>query len=141
MSEADIWQIIQTGNEISILRIEVFITITAGVLVISSVPFIRLNLALLAIMLGAYLLYGYSNFSMTVSEMHILQAGMLQLHEMVEAGQEVSHMGVWLAGQAEYPLESYLIPFLYVIYWSVTVSTIAYAIWRYKQQQADGSRT
>ena len=33
MSESEIWQIIQSGNEISVMRTEVFITITVGVLV------------------------------------------------------------------------------------------------------------
>ena len=33
MTESEIWQIIQTGNEISVLRTELFITITVGVLI------------------------------------------------------------------------------------------------------------
>jgi hypothetical protein len=44
MNEEDIWQVIQTGNEISVMRIEAVITITVGVLVISTLNAIRLNL-------------------------------------------------------------------------------------------------
>ena len=71
MSESEIWQIMQSGNEISVMRIDVFITITVGVLIISSVNIIKLNIALLAILLSSYLVFGYINFSMTMSEMHI----------------------------------------------------------------------
>ena len=53
MGESEIWQIIQSGNEISVMRIEVFITITVGVLVISSIQLIRLNVAHLSILLSA----------------------------------------------------------------------------------------
>jgi len=135
MGESEIWQIIQSGNEISVMRTEVFITITVGVLVISSIQLIRLNVALLSILLGSYLVYGYLNFSMTISEMHILQAGINQLHSMVEQGQELSFMGIWLAGQAKGPLTSLFIPAMHATYWLVTLSTIVYAIWRYKRQQ------
>lgn len=137
MSEAEIWQIIQTGNEISVMRVEVFITITVGVLVISSIQFIRLNVALLSILLSAYLVFGYLNFRMTMTEMHILTAGMNQIHSMINADQEVSLMGIWLASQLDGPLASLLIPLMHVTYWSVTVSTISYSIWRYRLQQAD----
>ncbi|MEP4485303.1 MAG: hypothetical protein ABJ013_06730 [Halioglobus sp.] len=136
MSESEIWQIIQSGNEISVMRIEVFITITVGVLIISSIQLIRLNVALLSILLGSYLVYGYLNFSMTVSEMHILQAGIAQLHSMAESGQELSFMGLWLAEQANGPLATLMIPAMHGTYWVVTLSTILYAIWRYKRQQS-----
>jgi len=136
MSEADIWQIIQAGNEISVMRIEVFLTITVGVLVIASIQQVRLNMALLAILLSSYLVYGYLNFSMTVSEMHILQAGISQLHSMAENGQELSYMGLWLAEQNSGPLVSIMIPAMHITYWVVTLSTITYAIWRYRRQQA-----
>ena len=104
---------------------------------ISSIQLIRLNVALLSILLGAYLVYGYLNFSMMVSEMHILIAGIIQLHLMGEAGQELSDMGIWLAGQADEPLVSLMIPLMHATYWLVTLSTIAYSIWRYKRQQAE----
>ena len=137
MNEAEIWQVIQAGNEISVMRVEVFITITVGVLVISSIQIIRLNVAFLSILLGAYLVFGYLNFSMTVSEMHILIAGITQLNSMVEAGQDVSLMGSWLADQMNRPLARLLIPLMYVTYWSVTISTIIYSIWRYRRQQSE----
>ncbi|MEP0203198.1 MAG: hypothetical protein ABJ084_02545 [Halioglobus sp.] len=136
MSEAEIWQIIQSGNEISVMRIEVFITITVGVLIISSIQLIRLNVALLSILLGSYLVYGYLNFSMTVSEMHILIAGISQLHSMGQSGEELSLMGLWLAEQANGPLVTLMIPAMHGTYWVVTLSTILYAIWRYKRQQS-----
>jgi hypothetical protein len=136
MNEVDIWQIIQTGNEISVMRTEVFITITVGVLVISSINFIRLNIALIAILLGAYFVFGYINFTMLVAEMHILKAGISQLATMVETGSDVSFMGRWLAGQLETPTTSLLIPAIHLTYWAVTCSTIGYSIWRYIRQES-----
>ena len=134
MSESEIWQIIQSGNEISVMRIEVFITITIGVLIISSINIIRLNIALLAILLSSYLVFGYINFSMTMGEMHILGAGMVQIQSMVSEGLDVSHMGRYLAGQLDEPDAFLLIPAMHVSYWGVTISTIAYSIWRYLRQ-------
>lgn len=46
MSEGEIWQVIHTGNEISVIRVQAFITITVGVLLNSSIQFIRLKVAL-----------------------------------------------------------------------------------------------
>jgi hypothetical protein len=136
VNEADIWQIIQTGNEISVMRTEVFITITVGVLVISSIHFIRLNVALLSIMLGSYFVFGFINFTMLVGEMHILLAGISQLDQMVGAGEDVSFMGKWLSSQLEAPTTPILIPTMHATYWAVTISTIGYAIWRYTRQRA-----
>jgi hypothetical protein len=134
MSESEIWQIIQTGNEISVMRIEVFITITIGVLIISSVNMIRLNVALLCILLSSYFVFGYINFSMTMSEMDILVAGMTQIHSMVAEGKDVSLMGRHLAGQLDSPTAGALLPALRISYWGVTASTISYAVWRYLRQ-------
>ncbi len=140
MNEADIWQIIQTGNEISVMRTEVFITITVGVLVISSINFIRLNIALLMILLGAYIVFGYINFTMLVGEMHILLAGMSQLETMVDSGSDVSFMGRWLASQVKTSTTTILIPAIHLSYWAVTCSTVGYAIWRYMRQQSVENR-
>ena len=134
MSESEIWQIIQSGNEISVIRIEGFITITVGVLIISSISIIKLNIALLAILLSSYLIFGYINFSMTMSEMDILFAGITQIHSMVSAGLDVSHMGRYLAEQLDEPTALLIIPAMHVSYWGVTISTIAYSIWRYLRQ-------
>jgi hypothetical protein len=134
MTESEIWQIIQTGNEISVLRIQVFITITVGVLVISSINFVRLNVALLCILLTSYFVFGYINFSMTMSEMEILTAGMIQIQSMVAENKEVSLMGQYLASQLETSTAAIFMPALHVTYWGVTISTIAYAIWRYLRQ-------
>jgi hypothetical protein len=134
MSESEIWQIIQTGNEISVMRIEVFITITVGVLIISSVDMIRLNVALLCILLSSYFVFGYINFSMTMSEMDILGAGMTQLHSMVAEGKDVSLMGRYLADQLDSPTTAAFLPAMHISYWGVTASTISYAIWRYLRQ-------
>ena len=46
MTESEIWEIIQSGNEISVMRTELFITITIGVLLISTLPAIRLSRSL-----------------------------------------------------------------------------------------------
>ena len=118
MNEAEIWQIIQTGNEISVMRVEVFITITVGVLIISSVQFIRLNLALLSILLSAYFVFGYLNFQMTVGEMHILIAGITQIDAMINTDQDVSSMGLWLTSQLDGPLVRFLIPLMHATYWT-----------------------
>jgi hypothetical protein len=134
MSESEIWQIIQTGNEISVMRIEVFITITVGVLIISSINMIRLNVALLCILLSAYFVFGYINFSMTMGEMEILGAGMTQIQSMIAEGKDVSLMGRYLAGQLDSPTAGALLPALHISYWGVTASTIGYAIWRYLRQ-------
>ena len=71
------------------MRIQVFITITVGVLVISSINVVRLNAALLCILLSSYLLFGYLNFSMTMAEMDILAAGMSQIRSMVAENKDV----------------------------------------------------
>ena len=134
MSESEIWQIIQAGNEISVMRIEVFITITVGVLIISSVNMIRLNVALLCILLSTYFVFGYINFDMTMSEMDILLVGMTQIHSMVAEGKDVSLMGHYLAGELDSPTAGALLPAMHISYWGVTASTIGYAIWRYLRQ-------
>jgi hypothetical protein len=135
VNEVDVWQIIQSGNEISVMRVEVYITITVGVLVISSLKAIRLNLPLLAALLVTYFVYGYANFNMLVGEMHILLAGMSQLEQMIDQGENVSLMGHWLASQLDTPVAQVLIPVMHVTYWGATVSTIAYSIWRYRTQE------
>ena len=134
MTESEIWQIIQTGNEISVMRIQVFITITVGVLVISSINFVRLNAALLSILLSSYFVFGYLNFSMTMSEMEILTAGMAQIQSMVAENKDVSLMGQYLASQLDTLTATALMPAMHVTYWSVTISTMIYAIWRYRRQ-------
>lgn len=137
MTEAEIWQVIQTGNEISVMRVEVFITITAGVLIVSSVNAIRLNVALLCILLGSYFVFGYINFFMTIGEMEILLAGISQLHSMVADGKDVSLMGHYLAGGFESPNIVVLIPAMQVSYWVVTLATVMYSIWRYLRQSPE----
>ena len=134
MTESEIWQIIQTGNEISVMRIEVFITITVGVLIIASVNAIRLNIALLSILLSSYFVFGYINFSMTMTEMNILFAGISQIHSMVADNKDVSFMGHYLAEQLESPTAVAIIPVMHVSYWVVTIATIMYSIWRYLRQ-------
>jgi multisubunit Na+/H+ antiporter MnhC subunit len=136
VSESEIWQIIQTGNEISVMRTEVAITITVGVLVISSLRAIRLNGWLLSILLSAYLAYGYINFRMLIGEMYILVGGIAQLDAMGKAGEELSNMGRFLAAGASDPVVQALIPTMYIIYWLVTLSTMAYAIWQYRLQKS-----
>jgi hypothetical protein len=136
VSESEIWQIIQTGNEISVMRTEVAITITVGVLVISSLRAIRLNGWLLSILLSAYLAYGYTNFRMLIGEMYILVGGIAQLDKMGKAGEELSNMGKFLAAGASDPFVQALIPTMYIIYWLVTLSTMAYAIWQYRRQKS-----
>ena len=138
MSESEIWQVIQTGNEISVMRIEVFITLTVGVLIISSVNAIRLNIALLSILLCSYFVFGYINFSMTMNEMEILFAGISQIHSMVTDNQDVSFMGHYLAEQLDSPSAIAIIPAMHISYWVVTISTIMYSIWRYLNQSAEG---
>jgi hypothetical protein len=123
------------------MRIQVFITITVGVLIISSVNMIRLNIALLGILLSAYFVFGYINFAMTMSEMEILAAGMTQIASMVNSGNEVSLMGKYIAGQLNTPMAFALEPAMHVSYWSVTVSTILYSIWRYLRQPDAASGT
>ena len=137
MTEADIWQIIQTGNEISVMRIQVFLSITVGVLIVSTVKGIRLNLALLCILLSSYLVFGYINFSMTISEMEILRAGITQIQSMLADSADVSLMGHYLVEKIESPSAVAIIPAMYISYWAVTVSTIAYSIWRYLRQSPE----
>ncbi len=137
MSESEIWQIIQTGNEISVMRTEVQITITVGVLIIASLRAIQLNPPLLTILLGAYLSYGWTNFGMLISEMHILIAGIEQLASMQAAGIELSNMGQYLAMANDDVLKETLIPSMYAIYSVVTVATIGYAIWQYRRQRLE----
>ena len=134
MTEADIWQIIQTGNEISVMRIQVFLSITVGVLIVSTVNGIRLNLALLCILLSSYLVFGYINFSMTIAEMEILRAGIAQIQSMVSDSADVSLMGRYLVGELESPAGVAIIPAMYISYWAVTVSTMVYSVWRYLRQ-------
>jgi hypothetical protein len=134
MTESEIWQIIQTGNEISVMRIQVFLSITVGVLIVSSVNGIRLNVALLSILLGSYLVFGYINFSMTVGEMDILLAGMTQIQSMVAGDKDISLMGRYLAEQLKSPLGFAIIPVMHISYWTVTLSTMTYSIWRYLRQ-------
>ena len=136
MAESEIWQIIQTANEISVMRIEVFITITVGVLIISSIQAIRLNIFLLCILLGTYLVFGYINFGMTVGEMEILLSGIQEIHSMVESEQDVSLMGQYLATHVDSPLGVSIIPILHVSYWAVSLATITYSIWRYVRQES-----
>mgnify|MGYP003656865061 FL=1 len=137
MTESEIWQVIQAGNEISVMRIQVFITITVGVLVISSINVVRLNAALLCILLSSYLLFGYLNFSMTMAEMDILAAGMSQIRSMVAENKDVSLMGQYLASQLDTSTTTALVPAMHITYWSVTISTIIYAIWRYRRQSEE----
>jgi hypothetical protein len=137
VTESEIWQIIQTGNEISVMRVQVFLSITVGVLIVSTVRGIRLNMALMCIMLSAYLVFGYINFSMTMSEMSILLAGITQIHSMVEGNQEVSLMGRYLASQLESPTAVAIIPAMHISYWTVTIATIIYSIWRYLRQSPE----
>ena len=137
IAESEIWQIIQTGNEISVMRIELYITVTVGVLIVSSIPAIRLNLALLVLMCAIYIVFGFVNYSMTMSEMHILQQGISQLNDMVKAGDEVSYMGRYLATHAENPLSQALFPLLHASYWVTSLATVSYAIWRYLRRRAE----
>ncbi|MCR9260221.1 MAG: hypothetical protein NXH95_10900 [Pseudomonadaceae bacterium] len=135
MPESEIWQIIQSGNEISVMRTEVFITITVGVLLISTINAIKLTWPLLLILLVTYLVFGYVNFTMLVGEMEILVAGITQLHDMGSDNIELSYMGRYLASQAETPIVGVLIPALHLAHWTVTIATSAYAIWRYRITQ------
>jgi hypothetical protein len=137
MTESEIWQIIQTGNEISVMRIEVFTTITAAVLIVSSIKAIRLNIGLLCILLSSYVVFGYINFSMIINEMEILGRGMIQLRTMVVEGKDVSLMGQYLAKLTEFPMFGATIPAIQASYWAVTVSTVAYSIWRYVRQSPE----
>jgi hypothetical protein len=136
VAESEIWQIIQTANEISVMRIEVFITITVGVLIISSIQAIRLSIFLLCILLVTYLVFGYINFGMTVGEMEILLSGIQEIHSMIESGQDVSLMGQYLATHVDSPLGVLIIPILHISYWAVSVATITYSIWRYVRQES-----
>ena len=134
MTESEIWQIIQTGNEISVLRTELFITITVGVLIVSSINVIKINTPLLVILLGSYCGFGYINFSMLIGEMEILIAGMIQIHTMALEGQDISLMGRYLAGLLDSPSALSVVPALQFSYWFVTVSTVSYSIWMYRRQ-------
>lgn len=135
MSEPEIWQIIQTGNEISVMRIEVFITITVGVLIISSINAVKVNAVLLIILLFAYFVFGFINLFMTMSEMEILLAGIAQIQSMIDSGADVSDMGRVVAAEAAKPSGQLIIPALHLSYWTVTASTMAYAIWRYRKSE------
>jgi hypothetical protein len=137
MTESEIWQIIQTGNEISVMRTEVFITVTVGVLIISTIDAIRLSKALLIILLGTYLTFGYINFTMLIGEMEILLNGVLQLQAMVSADLEVSLMGQYLAAQASEPVFRFLIPILHMAFWIVTLSTMTYSVWQYIRKKTN----
>ena len=138
MSESEIWQIIQTGNEISVMRTEVFITITVGVLIISTIEAIKLTWPLLLILLVTYVVFGYVNFAMLVGEMEILVAGISQMNDLGAADIELSLMGKFLASQLATPLATSLIPALHLAHWTVTGGTVAYAIWRYRITQKTG---
>jgi hypothetical protein len=115
------------------MRIEVFITITVGVLVISSINVIKVNAVLLLILLTAYFVFGYINFSMTMAEMNILLAGIAQIQSMIDSGADVSYMGKIVAAEAAKPSGRFMIPAMHISYWCVTASTMAYAIWRYRR--------
>lgn len=131
MTESEIWQIIQTGNEISVMRTEVFITITVGVLLISSLRAIKLTSPLLILLLVIYLTFGYLNFTMLVGEMEILFRGMEQLRMMRESAKPLRPMGHFLADRISTPSVVVIIPALHVAYWSVSLGTVAYSIWKY----------
>ena len=135
MTESEVWQIIQAGNEISVMRTEVFITITVGVLIISSIRAITLSKALLCLLLSTYLIFGYINFTMLVGEMEILQLGMEFLRSMRDASLEVSPMGLFLADEIDSPNAAILIPALHIAYWSVSMGTVAYSVWKYIGQE------
>jgi hypothetical protein len=134
MTESEVWQIIQAGNEISVMRTEVFITITVGVLIISSLRAITLSKTLLCMLLSTYLFYGYINFTMLIGEMEILSRGMEFLRSMRDASLEVSPMGLFLADAVDSPNHALLIPALHIAYWSVSIGTIAYSIFKYISQ-------
>lgn len=130
MSESEIWQIIQTGNEISVMRIQVFITITVGVLVISSLRAVSLNRPMLAVLLVIYVVFGYVNFYMTIAEMRILESGIELLRSMQASPQGISPMGQALVRFAGKPSAGLLLPVLQASYWTVTVATVTYSLWR-----------
>jgi hypothetical protein len=135
MTESEVWQIIQTGNEISVMRTEVFITITVGVLIISSLRAITLSKSLLLLLLSTYLVFGYINFTMLIGEMEILSLGMEFLRSMRDASLEVSPMGLFLADEVDSPRSAILIPALQIAYWSVSMGTVAYSVWKYISQE------
>jgi hypothetical protein len=135
VTESEIWQIIQSGNEISVMRTELFITVTVGVLLISTIDAIRLTKSLLSILLSTYLIFGYINFTMLVGEMEILVRGITQLKSMADTGADVSFMGHSLVDQLDSPIGTLLLPGLHLIFWTVSLSTITYSVWRYLKQQ------
>ena len=138
MTESEIWQIIQTGNEISVMRTEVFVTVTVGVLIMSTLNAIKLSKALLVILLGTYLVFGYINFAMLVAEMEILLNGMRQLASMANEGEAISLMGSVLVQRLDTPTATLLIPALHVAFWTVSLGTVSYTVWQYaKQDGAD----
>ena len=137
MTEPEIWQILQGASEISITRIQVFLSITVGVLIISTVNGIRLNLALLCILLSSYLLFGYINFSMTLVEMEIVLAAITQIQALIAGDSDISLMGRYVAEQLQSPTGVALIPALHISYWIVTLATIMYSIWRYRRQSPE----
>ena len=131
MTESEVWQIIQAGNEISVMRTEVFITITVGVLIISSLRAITLSKALLCLLLSTYLIFGYINFTMLIGEMEILFIGMEFLRSMRDASHAVSPMGLFLADEIDSSNAAFIIPALHIAYWSVSMGTVAYSVWKY----------
>ena len=138
MTEPEIWQILQTASELSVTRIQVFLTITVGVLIISTVKGIRLNLALLCVLLSSYLTFGYINFSMTMVEMEVVFAAITQIQELILDDSNVSLMGHYLAEQLQTTTGGAVIPALHISYWIVTVATMMYSIWRYLRQSPEG---
>lgn len=74
---------------------------------------------------------------MIIDEMEILGRGMIQLRTMVVEGKDVSLMGQYLAKLTEFPMFGATIPAIQASYWAVTVSTVAYSIWRYVRQSPE----
>ena len=138
MTEPEIWQILQTASEISVARIQVFLSVTVGVLIISTVNGIRLNVALLCILLSSYLIFGYINFSMTIIEMKVVLAAITQIQELIAGDSDISLMGHYIAEQLQSTTGGAIIPALHISYWTVTVATMMYSIWRYRRQSREG---
>lgn len=138
MTEPEIWQILQTASEISVARIQVFLSVTVGVLIISTVNGIRLNVALLCILLSSYLIFGYINFSMTIIEMKVVLAAITQIQELIAGDSDISLMGHYIAEQLQSTTGGAIIPAMHISYWTVTVATMMYSIWRYRRQSREG---
>jgi len=138
MTEPEIWQILQTASEISVARIQVFLSVTVGVLIISTVNGIRLNVALLCILLSSYLIFGYINFSMTIIEMKVVLAAITQIQELIAGDSDISLMGHYIAEQLQSTTGGAIIPAMHISYWTVTVATMMYSIWRYGRQSREG---